>query len=284
TYIVAMKQQPSSPRWFNLDYLSAENWVEGFHGLDSIHPQYGLKKKFYFPGFTSKTGGLLREKSLFSERDIFQRDIEMRNAFLAKLGVKSLDSSLTISLFGYENNAISSLLDSFVEHEQSILCLVPAGRILPNINAYIGETLSAGDMFTKGALTLKVIPFLTQTDYDRLLWLCDINFVRGEDSFVRAQWAAKPFVWHIYPQEDGVHMEKLNAFLELYLKKADLGLSEEILRLWRNWNQEENVADAWKLCVKNYQTWLNHSQSWPNYLESLGDLAENIVRDSQKIM
>lgn len=58
------------------------------------------------------------------------------------------------------------------------------------------------------------LPRLTQRDYDRLLWSCDLNFVRGEDSLVRALWAGKPFVWHIYPQHDEAHHAKLDAFLD----------------------------------------------------------------------
>jgi hypothetical protein len=57
------------------------------------------------------------------------------------------------------------------------------------------------------------LPFLPQVRYDELLWACDLNFVRGEDSFVRAQWAAKPFVWQIYPQAEDAHRVKLDAFL-----------------------------------------------------------------------
>jgi hypothetical protein len=31
---------------------------------------------------------------------------------------------------------------------------------------------------------------------------------------VRALWAGKPFVWHIYPQHDNAHHAKLQAFLD----------------------------------------------------------------------
>ena len=40
--------------------------------------------------------------------------------------------------------------------------------------------------------------------------------VRGEDSFVRAQWAALPFVWQAYPQADAAHLTKVAAFLDRY--------------------------------------------------------------------
>ena len=284
SYVVAMKQLPTPPRWFNLEYLSAELWVEECHGLNSMHPQHGLKNTFYFPGFTSKTGGLLKEKKLFVERDEFQRNKQLQDAFMQRLGVAPQPDAILVSLFGYENSAISSLLDSFSANETPIVCLVPAGRILPDINLHFKKTLTIGDVFTEKSLTLKIIPFLIQTDYDRLLWLCDINFVRGEDSFVRAQWAAKPFIWHIYPQDDDVHMAKLEALLNIYLKDANSDFKEALGKLWHKWNRGENCSESWEQCLENYQSWLNHSQTWPIYLESLGDLAQNIVHDSQKVM
>ena len=58
-------------------------------------------------------------------------------------------------------------------------------------------------------------PRLTQAEFDELLRSCDVNLVRGEDSLVRALWAGKPFLWHIYPQDDGAHRDKLNAFPRL---------------------------------------------------------------------
>lgn len=68
-----------------------------------------------------------------------------------------------------------------------------------------------------GNLRVVSIPFLSQLEYDELLWLCDLNFVRGEDSFVRAQWAAKPMVWQIYPQAEDAHLIKLDSFMTHYL-------------------------------------------------------------------
>ena len=79
----------------------------------------------------------------------------------------------------------------------------------------------AGAARTRGALTVRVLPFVPQDDYDRLLWACDVNFVRGEDSFVRAQWAGQPFLWHIYLQDENLHHVKLRAFLQRYAADAD---------------------------------------------------------------
>jgi uncharacterized repeat protein (TIGR03837 family) len=57
-----------------------------------------------------------------------------------------------------------------------------------------------------------------------------LNLVRGEDSFVRAQWAGKPFVWHIYPQHDDAHHAKLEAFM------ARAALPQPWRTVWRGWN------------------------------------------------
>jgi uncharacterized repeat protein (TIGR03837 family) len=65
-----------------------------------------------------------------------------------------------------------------------------------------------------GALSISYLPYLTQPDFDHLLWACDLNFVRGEDSLVRALWAGAPLVWQIYPQDDDAHHVKLGAWLD----------------------------------------------------------------------
>ena len=48
-----------------------------------------------------------------------------------------------------------------------------------------------------------------------MLAACDFNLVRGEDSFVRAQWAARPLLWAAYRQDQEAHLDKLSAWLEL---------------------------------------------------------------------
>lgn len=281
-YLAAMKRKTTPPYWFNLEYLSAEDWVEGCHGLVSIHPQLGLKKTFFFPGFTAKTGALPKEKHLLHDRDAFIQDENARSQFLQRLGVQPQAQERLISLFAYENAAIESLIAAWAESPNPVLCLVPASKILPSINKYLGQNLKIGDEFNQGSLRLKVITFLTQTDYDRLLWACDINFIRGEDSFVRAQWAAKPFIWHIYPQDDDIHMIKLDAFLHHHLKALKPELHDSITQLWHQWNRNGDCSAAWNSCLLNLPSWQKHSQNWCLTLDSLGDLAAKMVAAADK--
>jgi len=270
--MASLKKRGQTPIWINLDYLSAENWVEEFHGMPSAHPATGLRKTFFFPGFTPRTGGLLREQSLISARDAFQAE-----PWLASLGVKPLQDALLVSLFAYENPAVASLLKTWANSNKSVHCLVPSGKILASINQALAQDLDVGAIYTQGNLCLQVVPFLTQSEYDKLLWACDINFVRGEDSFVRAQWAAKPMIWHIYPQDEEVHITKLNAFLDLYAGSTTSPLGNAVRRAWLAWNQEGDMGDNWDQLLSRLGEWQQHSQRWCDSLLEQPNLTSQLI-------
>ncbi len=232
--------------WINLEYLSAEGWVEGCHKLPSPHPHLALTKYFFFPGFTKKTGGLLLERDLLARRDEFLSDQALQQAFWRSIGMgMPAANTLKISMFAYENEALKNLFDAWANGEQAVLCLVPEGRILPQVREYfddVGRDLSR--QYVRGNLQVHVLPFVEQERYDELLWTCDINFVRGEDSCVRAQWAGKPFVWQIYPQHDEVHWQKLQAFLDLYCDTLGDTARHAVKNLWKMWNGDASIAPA----------------------------------------
>jgi len=220
-YIEAMAQRTPRPVWFNLEGLSAEEWVEGCHGLPSSHPRLPLTKHFFFPGYNARTGGLLLEKDLLAQRDAFQSDAAAVAEFLARFGVTPAEQAATkVSLFCYPHAPVSALFEVWQDAAAPVTCLVPEGVAAEAVGAFFGSAHAtlprAGDAHTRGALTVRVLPFVPQQDYDKLLWACDFNFVRGEDSWVRAQWAGRPFVWHIYPQDENLHHKKLRAFLARY--------------------------------------------------------------------
>jgi len=205
-------------RWINLEYLSAEAYVERLHGLPSPvfkGPGAGLTKHFFYPGFTASTGGLLREPGLDQRR----RDFD-RTDWLARQGIDWQGERL-VSLFCYEPEALPALLGQFERAAQPTRLLVTAGRA--------AAALPPGPA-QRGALTLDWLPYLPQLEFDHLLWACDFNFVRGEDSLVRAIWAGAPFAWQIYPQDDDAHHAKLEAFLDWLAAPASLRA------LYRRWN------------------------------------------------
>lgn len=190
------------PAWINLEYLSAEDFSRRAHGLASpvgTGPAAGWTKWFYYPGFDAATGGLLRERDLLCQQQDFDRSRWLREHAV------DADARRWVSLFCYEPGALAALLAQLAAVPKHHGLLVTAGRASAAVRELAGPV---------PAPMIRYLPFMTQPDFDRLLWSSDLNFVRGEDSLVRALWAGKPFVWQPYPQDDGVHADKLAAFLD----------------------------------------------------------------------
>lgn len=278
-YIASMATLRLPPVWINLEYLSAETWVQECHGMASPHPQYPLVKYFFFPGVAEGTGGVLREHDLLERRRAFDC-----SRFWNSLGWKRpAPDVVKVSLFAYANQEMEELVTAMATGSQEICCLVPEGRLLePLARILKAADLRPGDEVMNGRLTLRVIPFLPQPRYDELLWACDVNFVRGEDSFVRAQWAGKAFVWQIYPQPDDVHRQKLEAFCRRYSAGMPPDAAAALAAMWDAWNGWGPVSAAWPEFLGQRQAMDLHAGQWIHVLKNLGDLATNLVRFSEK--
>ncbi|WP_447592305.1 elongation factor P maturation arginine rhamnosyltransferase EarP [Aquipseudomonas campi] len=276
----AMVRRSSKSLWLNLEYLSAEAWVEGCHGLPSPQAN-GLQKFFFFPGFAAGTGGLLRERDLLAQRQAFQADVEARRIFLQALGVQPLPGARLVSLFAYENPALAAWLDALVTAEQVTQLLVPAGRIQADLQHWLGtETTAPGDSWQRGHLHIHVLPFMPQADYDRLLWACEFNAVRGEDSFVRAQWAGRPLLWHIYKQDEDTHLEKLEAFTARYRQGLPVALEQALTGLGLAWNQGDGEVFVrhWQAVQAAWPELRAHAERWSAEQASRPDLATALVQ------
>ena len=193
--------------WINLEYLSAESYVERCHRLPSpvmSGPGAGLTRWFFYPGFTPATGGLLREPDLLQRQQHFHT--HQRAAWRVRHGVAP--EALAISLFCYEPALLPAWLMQLAQRpaqgSTAAHLLVTAGRASAAVAAATVPT----------QLAISQLAHCSQSAFDELLWACDLNCVRGEDSLVRALWAGQPLVWHIYPQHDDAHHAKLQAFLD----------------------------------------------------------------------
>ena len=280
SYLMAMSEHSPPPVWINLEYLSAEPWVAEHHGLPSPHSRLPLTKYFFFPGYTPETGGLLAEAGLAERRSDFINTEVM--AFWRQFGLEAPQADeLRVSLFAYENPALPGLLDVWAADTRPVTCLVPEGRILPQLAAWLSVSgLQAGEVRRRGALCLHILPFSDQDTYDHLLWACDLNFVRGEDSCVRAQWAARPMVWQAYPQAENAHWDKLNALLAHYTVGLDHAAARAVGGLWRHWNGmpgEDDIAACWAA----WRTWRArieaHAGIWCDQLRMAGRLSDKLV-------
>ena len=208
------------PVWINLEYLSAEDYVQRCHRLPSplmSGPAAGLTRWFFYPGFTDATGGLLREPDLAARQQSFAT--AGRTAWRTRHGIASDDCA--ISLFCYEPAALPAWLAQL----HGAPALAPATHVLvtPGRAAQaVRQAMQAVPSALHNAVRQHALPPCPQPQFDEMLWACDLNLVRGEDSLVRALWAGQPLVWHIYPQHDDAHHDKLDAFLDWLQAPASL--------------------------------------------------------------
>ncbi|MGF6777899.1 elongation factor P maturation arginine rhamnosyltransferase EarP [Paraburkholderia sp. GAS334] len=277
-YVAAMAQRERTPVWLNLEYLSAEDWVADFHLRPSPHPRYALKKTFFFPGLGPGTGGVLKERGLDAARAAFEASDEKRAAWWRQAtgAPPPGENATVISLFAYENPAADSLLEQWRDNAGEIVLLAPEGRISGAVARFFGlPSFMAGTHAARGNLTAHSLPFTDQRGYDALLWACDVNFVRGEDSFVRAQWAAKPFVWHIYPQADDAHLPKLDAALAHYAGPLPEAPRDALARFWHAWNGAGRPD--WADFQRHRAAFDARAVDWAHELADVGDLAGNLA-------
>ena len=277
-YVQAMAARDKKPVWINLEYLSAEDWVLGCHALPSPHPRLPLTKHFFFPGW-HPGAGVLREANLDAMRDAFLNSSEEQSHFWQGLGLAMPSRGETcVSLFSYANRAMGQLLQTWAQGDAPIRCLIPVGPTLAEVAAYFDAPHpTPGSTHGRGNLTVHILPWLAQDDYDRLLWACDCNFVRGEDSFVRAQWALTPFAWQAYRQEEGAHWPKIEAFLTRYCADLPPEAAAVLRQFWSGWNREELAEDAWQAFWRYRPELRPHAQAWAARMRQIGDLAANLV-------
>ena len=282
SYTSAMVRATTAPAWFVLEYLSAEPWVDGMHGLYSPHPQLPLRRRFWFPGFTAKTGGLIRERDLIAARDAFMRDETAQRALWSSIGVPAPTADeIRITLFCYPNAALPPLLDAWADGDDTVVCVVPEGVAAGALDVWsAGNVPDRNRPLHRGRLSLYSVPFVPQDDYDRLLWSSSLNFVRGEDSFVRAQWAARACAWHIYPQLDGAHWPKLDAFLDRYTAELEHGAAIAVRRFWRAWNGAADAGPihaAWRDFIATRGSRERHAKRWAEDLCTVPELGGGLV-------
>jgi uncharacterized repeat protein (TIGR03837 family) len=277
-FVERMAARKPPPVWINLEYLSAEDYVERNHGLPSPQPSgpaQGLEKWFFYPGFTERTGGLLRE------RDLGQRQAASdAMAWLRNRGAVPLAEERVVSLFCYANPVLPALLDALAA--TPTLLLVTQGTAAQQVRERLGTAASGCR-----ALRVHYLPWLTQIEYDRMLWSCDLNLVRGEDSFVRAQWAGKPFLWQVYPQDDSAHVAKLAAFNQRFLASAAPELATAVSRATQRWNglaaTGRPAGDRIVLPPPgSWTAWQAHCRAWRAHLEALPDLTSTLRAFVQK--
>ncbi len=260
-----------APIWLLLEYLSAEAWVDGVHGLASPHPRRPLMRWFYCPGFTARSGGLLREPGLLAQREDFDRQ---------EAGKRLAQAALEVFLFCYDNPALPALLGHWAGGAAPVHLTVPVGVAPEALGRFLEAPWPRSTArLTRGALSIDIVPFVAQPAFDERLWRSDFAIVRGEDSFVRAQWAARPFAWHPYRQDGDAQRDKLEAFAARYLDGADRGIAAAWLAFQRALDGEDGVAlvAAWDPLAAGLPQLRRHALRWSERLARLPELSAELV-------
>lgn len=276
SYVPAMAVMPQPPVWIVLDYLSAEAWVDTHHGLSSPHPSLGLQRWYFCPGFTAATGALPREHDLLVRRDAF--DDAARSAFWRDLGfAMPAPDVLTVSLFAYANAPIAELLAALVSDTRPAVVALPGRAAFATVRKFFDDAEPVNSIWRQRGLEVRLLPFLPQSRYDELLWVCDLNFVRGEDSFVRAQWAGRPMIWQPYRQDDGAHLPKLQAFIERYAASLPAPEREALAIFSEAWSAGAGIDASWPRLRSSLVPLAQESRRWASQLASLGEMSAKLV-------
>jgi uncharacterized repeat protein (TIGR03837 family) len=244
--------------WLYLEYLSAQDYAATSHGLGSYVTAgagAGLRRHFFFPGFTPATGGLLREPDLPDRQHRFARA-----DWLAAHGVR-WQGEPVYSLFCYEPPALANWLGQIGGKPGHLL--VTPGRATAAVRA-----LASSVGRQTGGVQIHELPWLSQDDFDHLLWSSDLNLVRGEDSLVRGVWAGKAMVWQAYPQEDFAERDKLNAFLDFFMASDDL----------RRFSECWNGVSQGPLPVPDVAGWTRQTLAARQNLQEQTDLVSRLLR------
>jgi len=281
--VAASKQKSAKGlQWINLEYLSAEAWVADFHLQRSQHPTLGYQRTFYYPGFSTNTGGLLRERDLPSKQEIWQTQSEQQSFFPrhTALPFEAIRASINISLFCYPQAPVLAWVNALRDYAKPINLLVPC-----NEGSAIKQTLESELDFDQtgkalaGAVTVQCLPFLSQDAYDQLLSYCDLNFVRGEDSWIRAIWAGQPFIWQPYWQTDETHLHKLSAFLKTYAQssKASHSLTNTVNTAHAAWSDTANTKINVPQVLEDLPEWKAFSAQSRAFFLQQTDLATQLI-------
>lgn len=236
-YVKAAKE--NSKLWINLEYLSGEKWIEDFHLCESLIDSKTLKKIFFMPGFSEKSGGVIIDSG-FLERMKFGKE-NRDEVFKKYFKDFDLKDKFIGTIFSYEKN-FENLLETLKNYEKETVLLLMGEKTQKSFSEILKKNLTEdyGNIVKYGKITMIYSDFFSQEEYEEIISASDFNFTRGEDSFVRGIILGKPFMWHIYLQEEKAHMDKIKAFTERF--KESVEVSEE----------EKNIIESYCNLLEDY--------------------------------
>lgn len=223
----------------NLEYLSAEDWVEDYHLKESLLGRGSVRKFYFMPGFREAAGGLIINSRLQKWREG------------GELVFKEDDNQLVGTVFTYERG-FDTLISDLADLGRETALLVFGDKSRRGISATLGR-LGVDVLDTRQYkyqyknIQLLYMPFIDQHSYDALLCCADFNIVRGEDSLARAVLSGRPFIWNAYIQDEKYQLVKVRALLETmrgYFDDEDIFAAYSALMLDFNGAPAESLHQA----------------------------------------
>lgn len=213
----------------NLEYLSAEDWIEDFHLQSSPLGKGKLKKIFFMPGFTEKSGGIIADSNYLERIEKVLSNKEFyANKYLSD--IENRENKIIGTLFSYEKN-FENLFRDLKILDKEVVILALGEKTQESLRNFFKKNSIEyfRNSIKYGKIEIRFLEFLNQEEYEELINIVNFNFVRGEDSFIRAVLTGKPYMWHIYCQEDYAHMDKIEGFLDKYRKVISTFSDEDYL-------------------------------------------------------
>lgn len=279
--------------WLNLEYLTAESWVDDIHLLPS--PQgNGIQKFFYCPGFTAQTGGLSVEQEVMKNSAVLS--LAEQQSLRQKHGLLSLADHLHVYVFGYTDEMWPKWFETWQQSAQAMVVWLARGQVLDCLKPLypqLQQLEQVGDSVQIGNIHVCLAPFVAQSEFDQILQTADMCVVRGEDSVLRALWQGQLFWWQIYRQQDDAHHDKLHAFwrrFELDVKDLQDAGCAEAWQAFQQLSDELNGAQtltetqrlhAWQTVLIYRLELQKLLQKWRDWLwqqDSLATQLANFIR------
>lgn len=286
---VLRRMQQCQPLWLNWEYLTAEDWAVDLQAMPSLQGN-GLAKYFWFMGIDQQSGGLLREANYLSRRNEFLQQPCLQQAFKQQYGLPLEHFGQLWLIFAYTSERWAEWLSMWRGADEPITLWLAGHEVADSLRAagvIAADALQqVGDTFELDQVTMVRIPFVPQSAFDNLLWLADGAIVRGEDSFVRALWAGLPFLWHIYQQEEAVHLQKLDAYWHKASINWPASVREAVLALSADLNGGEHLSESlrlrlWQNLRSEWQNWVNAASTWSDSLHLHSSAMERLARFRQ---
>lgn len=286
---VLRRMQQCQPLWLNWEYLTAEDWAVDLQAMPSLQGN-GLAKYFWFMGIDQQSGGLLREANYLSRRNEFLQQPCLQQAFKQQYGLPLEHVGQLWLIFAYTSERWAEWLSMWRGADEPITLWLAGPEVADSLRAagvIAADALQqVGDTFELEQVTMVRIPFVPQSAFDNLLWLADGAIVRGEDSFVRALWAGLPFLWHIYQQEEAVHLQKLDAYWHKASINWPASVREAVLALSADLNGGEHLSESlrlrlWQNLRSEWQNWVNAASTWSDSLHLHSSAMERLARFRQ---